>query len=192
MKKKEKKKYGLKDLIGIFCAFFRVGALTFGGGIAMFPMLKRECVDNKGWVTDEEITDYFAIGQCTPGVIAVNTATFVGFKLYGWIGALFATLGVISPSIIIITIVASILKPFMGNEYVLHAFNGIRIAVCAMLIGSCVMLFKKNVKEMFGSIVFLIGAAICFFAKVPIVILVILSAIAGIAFFLNRGKGKEE
>ena len=137
-------------LIDLFLAFARVGMLTFGGGVAMLPMLERECVQRFGWVNNDELTDYFAIGQCTPGIIAVNTATFVGSKQRGALGAAVATLGVISPSIVIILIIAAVLNGFADNPYVIHAFAGIRAAVCALMVNAVVRLCKSNVRDWFG------------------------------------------
>ena len=133
VKRMEKADKPSTRLIDLFLAFARVGMLTFGGGVAMLPMLERECVQRFGWVNNDELTDYFAIGQCTPGIIAVNTATFVGSKQRGALGAAVATLGVISPSIVIILIIAAVLNGFADNPYVIHAFAGIRAAVCALM-----------------------------------------------------------
>ena len=137
----------LKELIDLYRSFFTIGALTFGGGYAMLPMLEREVVEKHKWVTQEEILNYFAIGQCTPGVIAVNTATFVGYKQHKIIGGIAATLGVISPSIIIITVIAMVLQNFMDIVWVQHAFAGIRVAVCALIASSVLKLAKSNVKK---------------------------------------------
>ena len=112
--------------LDLFLTFARVGGLTFGGGYAMLPILQREVVENKGWCTEEELTDYYAIGQCTPGIIAVNTATFIGTKTAGFWGSALATIGVVFPSLIIITVIAAFLRNFADNEYVIHAFAGLR------------------------------------------------------------------
>ena len=136
----------MKVLFDLFRAFFTIGALTFGGGYAMLPMLEREIVSKHKWATNEELLNYFAIGQCTPGVIAVNTATFVGYKVKGVIGGIVATLGVVAPSILIITVIAMVLQNFMDIVWVQHAFAGIRVAVCALITISVVKLFKSNVK----------------------------------------------
>ena len=138
VKRMEKADKPSTRLIDLFLAFARVGMLTFGGGVAMLPMLERECVQRFGWVNNDELTDYFAIGQCTPGIIAVNTATFVGSKQRGALGAAVATLGVISPSIVIILIIAAVLNGFADNPYVIHAFAGIRAAVCALMVNAVV------------------------------------------------------
>ncbi len=136
----------MKILWDLFRAFFTIGALTFGGGYAMLPMLEREIVNKHKWATQEELLNYFAIGQCTPGVIAVNTATFVGSKVKGVIGGVVATLGVVAPSILIITVVAMVLQNFMDIIWVQNAFAGIRVAVVALITASVVKLFKSNVK----------------------------------------------
>ena len=157
----------MKEFLDLYCAFFRIGLLTFGGGYAMLPMLEREVVNKFHWATYEELLDCYAIGQCTPGVIAVNTGTYIGYKQKGIAGGILATLGVISPSIIIITVIAMILYPYMGNEYVMRAFAGIRIAVCALVASSVIKLVKKSVKDIFGimlavaafAIVALLGAS---------------------------------
>ena len=130
----------------LYRSFFMIGALTFGGGYAMLPMLEREIVTKHGWATQEEILNYFAIGQCTPGVIAVNTATFVGYKHRGIPGGIVATLGVVSPSIVIIVLIAALLEHFMDILWVQHAFAGIRVAVCALIVASVIKLLKSGIK----------------------------------------------
>ena len=140
----------MKELWVMFCAFFRIGLFTFGGGYAMLPMLQREVVNRYAWATDEELMDCYAIGQCTPGVIAVNTATYVGYRRRGVIGGIVTTLGVITPSLIIITLIGALLARYMDNAYVVKAFAGIRVAVSALITASVIKLFKKNVKDVWG------------------------------------------
>ena len=147
----------------LYSAFFTIGALTFGGGYAMLPMLEREIVEKYAWVTKEEILDYFAIGQCTPGVIAVNTATFVGHKKKGVIGGIVATLGVITPSLIIITVIAMVLSHFADIKAVQWAFAGIRVAVCALIGSSVIKLVKSTTKKWWQ-----IALAVAAFAVVAI------------------------
>jgi len=137
----------MKILWELYRAFFTIGALTFGGGYAMLPMLEREIVAKYKWATQEEILNYFAIGQCTPGIIAVNTATFVGYKAAGVPGGILATLGVVSPSLVIIMVIAAVLQHFMEIVWVQNAFAGIRVAVCALIVSSVIKLFKSNVKK---------------------------------------------
>ena len=153
----------MKILWDLYRAFFTIGALTFGGGYAMLPMLEREVVNNHKWSTQEEILNYFAIGQCTPGVIAVNTATFVGYKQKGVIGGIAATLGVISPSLVIILAIAMLLENFMEIQWVQHAFAGIRVAVCALIVSSIIKLAKSSLKKWWH-----IALAVCAFIVVAV------------------------
>ena len=113
----------------MFVTFAKVGVMTFGGGYAMLPILQREVVEKKGWATEEELVDYFAIGQCTPGIIAVNTATFIGQKNKGVLGGIISTLGLVFPSLIIISLLAGVIYAFSHLVWVQHAFGGIRICV---------------------------------------------------------------
>ena len=135
---------GFRDL---FFTFARIGVCTFGGGYAMLPLLQREVVEKKRWCSEEELADYFAIGQSTPGVIAVNTATFVGQKLRGVPGGIAATLGVVAPSVAIIMVLAAFIQGFADNPYVIHAFNGIRACVCALILSSVIKLGKKALTD---------------------------------------------
>ena len=123
----------MKELLDMFLTFARIGGFTFGGGYAMLPMLQKEVVNGRHWATDEELMDYYAIGQCTPGIIAVNTATFVGYKNRGIPGAIAATLGVIAPSLVIIMIIAAFISNFIELSFVSSAFAGIRACVCVRL-----------------------------------------------------------
>lgn len=132
----------------LFWIFARVGVCTFGGGYAMLPILQRELVEKRDWVREEELTDYFAIGQCTPGVIAINTATFVGHKLAGGVGGVIATLGVVFPSIVIIMVIAAFLQNFAQLPAVIHAFNGVRACVCALILSSVLKLRKSTMVDL--------------------------------------------
>ncbi|MBQ1892565.1 MAG: chromate transporter [Clostridia bacterium] len=134
----------------LFSAFMRIGAFTFGGGYAMLPMLERECVDKTGWVTRDELLDYFAIGQCTPGVIAVNTATFIGKKERGFIGAVVTTAGVVLPSFVIISVLTALLANFAEIPAVKYALHGIRVAVGVLILNTVIKLVKQKVKGFFG------------------------------------------
>lgn len=144
----------MRELIDLFLIFCKIGVTTFGGGYAMLPVIQRELVEKRNMATDEEIMDYYAVGQCTPGVIAVNTATFIGKKQKGIPGAIAATLGVSFPSFIIIIIIASFINNFTENEMVLHAFAGIRVAVCVLVINAVIKLCKSGIKDVFGVIIF--------------------------------------
>ena len=143
-------------LADLFLTFAKVGVMMFGGGYAMLPILQREIVENKGWSTEEQLADYYAIGQCTPGVIAVNTATFVGSENAGIAGGVFATLGVVSGPIVIITVIAAFLSGYMDLPAIAHAFSGIRACVVALILSSVIKLFKGAVKDWSTRIIYLI------------------------------------
>ena len=152
----------------------------FGGGMAMLPLLQRELVERKKWVSEEEIVDYYAIGQCTPGIIAVNTATFVGRKHRGIPGGIIATLGIVFPSLVIITVIAAFLQGFADVPEVKHAFSAVRICVCVMILNSVIKLCKKTVKDLPAAIIFVLVTAGALLLKVSPVIFVLLSAVCGI------------
>ena len=137
----------MKEVLELYWAFFQIGIMTFGGGYAMLPMLQRVVVDEKKWATEEEVLDYYAIGQVTPGVIAVNTATFIGYRRKGIAGAVFATAGIVSPSLLIIMALAGIINQFSQLTIVQHAFNGIRVVVCALVAKAVIGMIKKGVKD---------------------------------------------
>ena len=137
----------IKLLADLFLTFARIGVCTFGGGYAMLPILQRELVENKTWATETELADYYAVGQCTPGIIAVNTATFVGRSQAGIAGGVIATLGLVFPSLVIIMLIAAFLQNFMHLEFVVHAFNGVRAGVVALILSSVIKLFKNAVLD---------------------------------------------
>ena len=172
----------------MFLTFAKVGVMTFGGGYAMLPILQREVVDNKGWATEEELMDYFAIGQCTPGVIAVNTATFIGQKYKGTIGAIFTTLGVVFPSLVIISLLAGVIEAFSHLVWVQNAFGGIRICVCVLITNAVVKLFKKAILDIPTLVIFLIVALGSVLLDLSPVLFVVLSAVAGIVLKAIGGK----
>ncbi len=170
----------LKQLGGLFITFAVVGVTTFGGGYAMLPALQREVVEKRRWATDEEVMDWYAIGQCTPGVIAVNTATFVGQKLAGVLGGIFATLGVVFPSLVIITIIAAFIQNFAHLPAVQSAFAGIRVCVCVLILNAVVKLWKKSVVDWKTLLIFIAVFACSVFLDVSPVVYVIAAALAGI------------
>ena len=185
----------------LFWTFARMGVMTFGGGMAMLPILQREVVESRAWATEEELTDYYAIGQCTPGIIAVNTATFIGYRQAGIIGGIFATLGVVFPSIVIITVIAAFLTNFADLPVVRYAFEGIRVCVCVLIFNAVQKLWKKSVIDQPTTVIFLLvflvsaGLAVGqsfypdLFSVSPIVYVVIAGA-AGVV--LHGGNGKKE
>ena len=174
----------MKELFDLFWTFCKIGALTFGGGYAMLPLIQREIVENKKWSTEKEILDYYAVGQCTPGVIAVNTATFIGYKLRGIIGGIVATLGVIFPSIVIILIIATFLQNFADLAIVQSAFAGIRVAVVALIITTVVKLIKSSIKDYLGVIIAIIAFVISAFIGLSPVYVVIAAALT---VFISKG-----
>ena len=169
-----------KRLWELFYTFAKVGVMTFGGGYAMLPILQREVVENKGWATEEELTDWFAIGQCTPGVIAVNTATFAGRKVLGNIGGVVATLGVVFPSLIIISLLAGVITTFAEVAWVKNAFAGIRVCVCVLIFNAVLKLWKGAVKDVWGLVIFLVILALSVFTKLSPIIYVLAAAVAGL------------
>lgn len=172
----------MKELFHLFLIFARIGGFTFGGGYAMLPMIQKEIVEKRQWATDEEIMNYYAVGQCTPGVIAVNTATFVGNKLRGLWGAIFATLGVITPSVIIITIIAAFVRNFLEYEAVAYALAGINVAVAVLVLNAVLSLWKKGIKDLFGFFMFLASFVYSVLTKWSPVFVVIGAIIFGISY----------
>ena len=177
-------------LLDLFLTFAKVGVMTFGGGYAMLPILQREVVENKGWATEEELMDYFAIGQCTPGIIAINTATFIGQKFRGTLGAISTTIGVVFPSIVIISLLATVIEAFSHLLWVQNAFGGIRICVCVLITNAVVKLYKKAVVDRLTLIIFLAVALGSYFLDLSPVVFVIVSALAGIFLHAKGGAGK--
>ena len=170
----------LKELWVLFWTFAKMGVMTFGGGVAMLPILQREVVDGKGWATEEELTDYYAIGQCTPGIIAVNTATFIGQKLYGAAGGITATLGVVFPSVVIISILAGLISNFADLVWVKNAFAGIRVCVCVLILNAVLKLLKKSVVDKRTAAIFALVLLGGVFLKVSPVWFVVAAAAAGV------------
>ncbi len=180
----------MKTLLDLFFTFAKMGVMTFGGGYAMLPILQREIVEKKKWATDEEIMDYFAIGQCTPGIIAVNTATFIGQKRKGILGGIIATLGVVFPSLIIIALLAGVIEAFSHIVWVQNAFAGVRICVCILILNAVVKLYSKAVVDWKTFLIFLVIAIGGFADIISPVIFVICAAIVGIilkAFEAKKG-----
>lgn len=178
----------MKQLINLFLSFFKIGLFTFGGGYAMLPLLQDELVRRRQWTTDEELLDYYSIGQCTPGVIAVNVSTFIGYKQKGIIGGCISTLGMIMPSLLIITLIAAILSQYMHNQYLSYAFAGIRIAVTALIAETLLGLWKKGIKERWAFFIFLISGILLLWINLSAVWIVILASVAGIGIYKFKNK----
>jgi len=179
----------MKLLFELYWTFFKIGGLTFGGGLTMLPMLEYELVEKRSWVTQDEILDYYAIGQCTPGIIAVNTATFVGHKKKGILGGIFATLGMISPSIVIITLVAAFLKQYMDNIWFQHAMMGVRGIVCALMLNTVINLAKKSILNIPSAVIAVIAMLLALFTGFPTIGIVVLAGITGYVLNILIKKG---
>lgn len=181
----------LKKLLNLYFVFAKMGSVCFGGGYAMLPIIQKEIVEKRKWATEQEILDYYAIGQCTPGVIAVNTSTFIGNKLYGVKGAIAATLGFITPSIIIIVIIASLLTNFAHIPVVARAFTGIRICVAVLIVSATVKLWKNAVKDKTGLIICILVFLFSTFTSLSPIIFIILAGVAGYVIETWRGGRKK-
>jgi len=180
----------MKELWELYITYAKIGIMTFGGGMTMLPILQREVVDRKGWVTEEELMDYYAIGQCTPGIIAVNTATFIGQKYKGIPGGILATLGVVTPSLLIITLLAGIIQEFSHLPAVKNAFAGIQVCICVLIFNAVKKLLKKAVIDKRTAAIFaavLLGGV---FLDLSPVWFVIAAALAGIALKGLEVRGK--
>ena len=170
----------MNPYLDLFLTFAQIGVCTFGGGYAMLPILQREVVEKRGWATEDELMDYYAIGQCTPGVIAVNTSTFIGYRLRGVPGAITATAGMVFPSLVIITIIAAFIQQFAHLAVVQHAFAGIRVCVCVLIFNAVLKLWKGAVKDVWGLVIFLVILALSVFTKLSPIIYVLAAAVAGL------------
>ncbi len=179
----------MKQLLDLFLTFARIGGLTFGGGYAMLPMLQKEVVEKRGWATNEELMDYYAIGQCTPGIIAVNTATFIGNKTRGIIGGIAATLGVVFPSLVIITIIAAFISNFADLAIVKNAFAGIRVCVFVLILNAVVKLGKSSIKDAVTLGIFLVVMIGSLLLDISPIVFVLIAAVVGIAAQVLARKG---
>ena len=186
-----------KTLVELFFVFFKIGAVTFGGGLAMLPIIEKELVIKRNWVTKDTLLDYFAIGQATPGIIAVNVATFLGYSRAGILGAIIATLGVVTPSIIIISIIAKFLSGFSENVTVKKALAGINVVVAALLTKVLWGFRKKIFSSILAFILFLLAFLGIAFFNVNTILVVVASIFIGLGFFFlnnnssNSSTGKE-
>ena len=158
----------------------KISAVSFGGGYAVLPILQRELVDKRGWITTEDLSDISAIAQCTPGVIIVNAATYVGAQYGGAAGALCATLGIITPPVIIMSLVAAFLWPYLQNPWARHALAGLQACVCALILHAVVKLFRASVVDLPGLFLFAASLLLSFFTSVSPVILVLSAGLAGL------------
>lgn len=176
----------MKEYFDLFLTFAKIGGFTFGGGYAMLPIMQKELVEKKDWTTNEELLNYYAVGQCTPGIIAVNVSTFVGYQKKGILGSIFSTLGVVTPSIIIIMLIASFLQNFSQYPAVQHAFSGIRIAVCATVFVAIWNLWKKSIKKWSHVFFCIIAFCLSAFTELNPIWIVLLAGTAGIFTYLKK------
>lgn len=191
----EREKKGFfKNLFELFLVFFKIGAFTFGGGLAMLPILERDLVDRLKWTSREELMDFYAISQSTPGIVAVNVATFIGYKRCGIIGGIIGTLGVVTPSIIIITLIALFLQNFMDIQWVQKAMAGINVAVAALLTKAVWTFAQKGVKNILGFILFIVAFVLMAFFNVNTIFIIVGSALVGIIshVIINRKEIEEK
>ena len=182
----------MKEYWDLFVSWFKMGLFTFGGGYAMLPMIQKEVIEKHGWATEDEVMDYYAIGQCTPGIIAVNAATFVGYKIKGIPGGIVATFGVVAPSLIIISLITKLITNFSELEIVQHALRGIQVAVCVLMFVAVEKLFKKGVKDVPSGLIFVAALLLSLFTNLSTVILVILAGLAGYVIFAVRSRKEGE
>ena len=183
----------MNELLDLYITFVRIGCVNFGGGYAMLPLLERELVDKRHWTTMDDLRDYFSIGQCTPGIIALNVSTFIGEKKAGIAGALCATLGFLTGPITIILIIASFLSNFADLEIVQHAFAGIRVCVCVLIVQAVLRLWKKSVVDGFTLGLYLVIFVLNAFSgvlpvKVPAAVLVICAGVIGVIVSMKNRK----
>ena len=182
----------MKELWKIFLTFFKIGAFTFGGGYAMIPLIQREAVENHHWVADEDILDIVAIAESTPGPIAINAATFVGYRVKGFAGALAATLGVVLPSFCIILAISYVLRQFQELKVVQYAFNGIRAGVLVLMLKALIKMLKTNRKSIVAYCIMGIAFVLTAFLRVNTFLVIALCALTGLisALIAERRLGR--
>ena len=177
-----------RELVELYLVFLKIGAFTFGGGLAMMPIMQRELIEKRGWITEEELIDYFAIGQSTPGIIAVNVATFVGYKKLGWFGGIIGTLGVVTPSWVIIMLLAGAISSIDKYPMAQKALHGINVAVAALLTSVIVKFSKKTIKSVWNAVFMLRAFGLIYFLKVQSVWIIVSALIIGSLLTLYRQK----
>ena len=180
----------MRELIALFTSWFKMGLFTFGDGYAMLPMIQKEVIEKHQWASEEEVMEYYAVGQVTPGVIAVNTATFIGYKIKGIIGAIVATLGVVAPSIIITTIIAGLITNFSELAIVQSALKGIQVAVCVLMLRAIIKLFKSGIKDGASFAIFLGALLLSYFTNISTMVLVLVAGVIGYCLSLIKKEEK--
>ena len=181
-----------KRCLTLFLTFLRIGAFTFGGGYAMIPLIQRETVEKHKWISDDDILEIIAIAESTPGPIAINSATFVGYKVAGFWGSFCSTFGVVLPSYIIISIISLLLKEFHDIQAVKYAFFGIRAGVLALLLKALITMYKKCPKNKIAYFVMAFSFIAAAIIDISILIVIIACALIGLvsSFCIERRKGE--
>lgn len=182
----------MKTLLKLYVLFFKLGCINFGGGYALLPLLQKELVEKRGWATDDELADYYAIGQCTPGAIAVNVSTFIGYKIKGILGGIMATLGFVSPAFIIIFLIATVLNQFADNEIVQHALAGINVCVVVLVLSAIIKLAKKSIVDLFAAIIAIVVGILAIATNIPLYVYVIAAGLLGFYISWNRERIKKK
>jgi len=183
----------MKKYLKLFFVFFKIGLFTLGGGLAMVPIIRDEFVNKAKWISDEEITDVFAVSQSLPGVIAINSSIYMGYKISGFLGAVVATLGVVLPSFLIIYIIFLFFTPEIANNpYLIKAFKGINAGITALIFNVAFSLGKKSITDIFGCIIALFSFCMIFFVKLDIGYIVIVSAVVGYIYHKIKEKNKSK
>ena len=174
--------------ISLLLTFMKIGLFTFGGGYAMIPLIQRETVENKNWISDEDILEIVAIAESTPGPIAINAATFIGYRVAGFLGALSATLGVVLPSFAIITVVSFVLAEFQNVRWIQYAFNGIRAGVLALIVKALWSMYKQSPKGIFSYLIMLGAFVVVAFLPINVIFVILTCAVVGIeqALIMSR------
>ena len=183
----------LKELLSVYIAFVKIGTFTIGGGLAMLPMLRRELIDNRGWITEDELIDYYAVGQSTPGIIAVNVSTFVGYKRCGIIGGIIGTIGIVTPCFAIIMLLARFINSVSDFPYAQKALKGINVAVAALLTSVVYNFSKKTIKTPFSLILMLASFFCVSFLKLPSYIVILFAIFTGcLSVFIQRKRSASD
>lgn len=172
----------------LFMSWFKISITTFGGGYSMLPMIEREIVEKRKWVTNEDIIECYSIGQITPGIISVNAATLVGYRVGGFFGAVAATIGIIAPAIMLVSILASIILQFYNDPIVVHALAGIQIGVCVLLVGTVYKMATASIRDLFSFIVFVVVLVIMIFTNISVVYIVSVAVLFGLIITVVKSK----
>jgi len=178
----------IKNLFNLYFSFAKIGTFTIGGGLAMMPMMQSELIEKRKWITDEELIDYYAVGQSTPGIVAVNVATFVGYKQMGIIGGIFATLGMVTPSLVIIMILAGIINSINDFPIIQKALKGINVAVAALLTSTIINFMKKTIRKFTNAIFMMISFLLVFVFKLPSFWIILFALLIGVVLTYKEKK----